>query len=167
TREPKIGEVIKPTGPVAPKPSVELMRAGFVMACNMEIDYSHAAAFMLLACHSTATWLGKYDLLLGAGMGFAWRLSLTAALGEERHYYKSAVKKLGRDTVYKKAWKRCDTQYSKTRFVDALDKFLNGDQWPGKNYGGYSWWRFTVNAAEMYNHLISKDPIKALESLNQ
>jgi hypothetical protein len=166
TFNPKLGDILEPTTKKL-EPNTDAMRAGFVMACDTEINMAAAANFMLLGCHSTIVWLGKHDLLLGAAMGFAWRLTVAAALGEERHYHRRNRKILDRDMVYKRVWNKSDTQYAKIRFHKALDLFLNGNNWPGKNYGGYSWYKFTINAVHMYNALVTKNPQKALEALNQ
>jgi hypothetical protein len=120
---------------------------------------------MLLGCHQTGQWLGKFDILLGASMGFAYRLAMTAALGEERHYDKSSSTG-SRDAVYKKFWMKADTQTGRTKFLDALEKFLNGHLWPGSNYGGKAWYQFTSQAVIMYNSLIRKDHKTAMEAMN-
>lgn len=44
---------------------------------------------MLTGCHHIAVWAGRHDGLLGLASGFAYRLTVTAALGEMRHTPKS------------------------------------------------------------------------------
>lgn len=166
TREPKIGEILKPTENQPGEVNIDLIRAGFGIACDIEISMTEAAYFMLLGCHQTSQWLGKFDILLGASMGCAYRLAMTAALGEERHYATSKGKQK-RDTVYHKVWKKADTQYGRTQFMDALEKFLNGNQWPGSNYGGKAWYQFTSQAIVMYNALIHKEHKQAMEAMNK
>jgi hypothetical protein len=165
TREPKVGEILKPTENGPGEVNIDLIRAGFAIACEQEISMPEAAYFMLLGCHQTGQWLGKFDILLGASMGFAYRLAMTAALGEERHYDKSSSSG-SRDAVYKKFWMKADTQTGRTKFLDALEKFLNGHLWPGSNYGGKAWYQFTSQAVIMYNSLIRKDHKTAMEAMN-
>lgn len=172
SREPKVGETIEPTVAVETGHDIQALRAGFTLACQMQLSYAEAAFFMLSGCHNIVTWRGKHDLLLGAAMGCAWRLTVAAALGEKRHYRRKSdgslnPPKVSRDTVYKKLWKKADTQGGRSRFVKAVDLFLNSKNWPSSNFGGYSWYKFTVNAVNMYNALVAKDSSKALEALNQ
>lgn len=166
TREPKIGEALKPTTNQPGEVNIDLMRAGFQIACDLKISKEEAAYFMLVGCHQTTQWLGKFDILLGASMGFSYRLAMTAALGEERHY-KASKNKIGRDKVYTKYWEKADSQYGRTKFLDALEKFLNGHAWPSSNYGGKAWFGFTSHAVLMYNALIRKDHKSAMEAMNK
>src|SRR5271163_256304 len=125
---------------------------------------------MLTGCHHIIAWSGKQDLLLGFAMGCAWRLTLIAALGERRHHRAgrgSRRNNKSRDQVYDKAWPHTDEPYTRKRFAEAINCFLNGDRWPGPKYGGRSWYKFASNAVNMYNALINKESAKALEALNQ
>ena len=170
SRHPVIGEELEPTQDVIQPVDIQALRAGFTLAQVTEMTYKEACYIMLAGCHHVVAWSGKQDLLLGFAMGCAWRLTLIAALGERRHHRRSHGGRRNikdRDQVYSKAWEHTDEPYTRKRFMEAIDCFLNGNRWPGSKYGGKSWYKFAANSINMYNALIAKEPARALEALNQ
>jgi hypothetical protein len=174
SRKPVLGETLEPTQDKETPMDIQALRAGFVIACDINMGedmegYKNAAYVMLAGCHHTTVWSGKYDLLLGMAMGCAWRLTVIASLGEGRHHDSNSRRRANksRDRVYSKAWDKTDTQYTRLKFMQTINLFLNGDKWPGSNFGGKSWFKLTRNAVDMYNALVAKKPAEALEALNQ
>lgn len=170
SRHPVLGETLEPTQDVIQPVDIQALRAGFTIAQKCEMDYKDACYVMLAGCHHVVAWSGKQDLLLGFAMGFAWRLTLIASLGERRHHRRSAGGRRNiknRNQVYSGAWEHTDEPYTRKRFMESIDCFLNGNRWPGAKFGGRSWYKFASNAVNMYNALINKEPAKALEALNQ
>jgi hypothetical protein len=169
SKHPETGQILEPTQTKENEIDIQALRAGFALACNMPLTYETATHIMLAGCHHVAVWRGKFDLLLGLAMGCGWRLTVIASLGEARHYRGGSYRrsKAGRDQVYEKAWKKTDTQYTRLKFMQVVDLFLNGNKWPSGSFGGRSWYKFAVNAVNMYNALVNKNGVVALESLNQ
>jgi hypothetical protein len=163
SREPEIGETLVPNAET-PNPDITKIRAGFLLGATLEMDYKTAAYAMLVACHSTALWLGKQDALLGFGMGCAYRLTLAAALGEMRHH-RERKRCPDRDSVYLRVWDRVLDNATRTRYIAALDSFYN-DNWR-TSFGGRKWYEFTKWAGEIYNMLIDGNVPASLEALNQ
>jgi hypothetical protein len=167
TWAPKIGETVRPTTQGETKPSIELMRAGFVIGCKMEIPYNEAAYFMLAGCHHISQWRGKHDILLGAAMGCAWRLTIAAGLGESRHAKGARnSRRISRESIYDKAWAKVEALPVRKKFSKAIDAFLDADLWR-EGFGGKSWFKFVRFGVLMYNSLVDKNPDGALEFLNQ
>lgn len=160
--EPKVGDVLKPNTKSF-EPDVDKMRAGFLLGCMNDLTYQEAAYAMLVACHSTSIWLGKRDELLGFGMGCAYRLIITASLGEFRHQ-PGRKQCSSRNAVYTRAWNKILTQGTRTRYIKAMHSFGH-DDWPS-SFGGGKWLDFAEYAGSIYNALIEGDVKKSLNALN-
>lgn len=168
SREPKAGDILLPiSGEDALTPDMGAMRAGFMYGVRADVAASVAAHMMLLGCHSTVTWLGKQDLLLGLALGCCYRLSITAALGEWR--YKASVcegNKSGhcsRTMMYERIWKRVHRK--RGLYIQALKDFRQL-RWT-EAVGGEKWYDFTQWAAVMFNAVRRGDAKEALEAMNK
>lgn len=163
SREPKAGDILEPTtdGPVTA--DIEKLRFGFYRGCTSKLDMVTATRVMLIACHSLSAWYGKEDYLLGFAMGCAYRLIITAALGEARHA-PSRKRKAGRGTIYKKVWNKILSPSTRARYLQALDCFAN-ENW-SSSYGGQKWLDLSMFAATIYNGIIAGDAKTASEQLN-
>lgn len=160
---PTIGQVLKQE--VKTKtPNVEKMKTGFYIGATCNIDYPNAVFAMLAGCHQTAIWQGEVDYLLGFAMGCAYRLTVTASLGEFRHQ-PGRKRKASRNAVYTKVWKKVLTNATRTRILKALYSFSN-DNWPS-SFGGKKWFEFLQFSCKMYNALIDGNAKDALMYLNQ
>jgi len=167
SREPKIGEVLKPSAGSTTNPiDLNALRAGFYFGCTADTNYETAAYAMLAGCHNSVVWKGKYDILIGLAMGFGFRLTVAAGLGENRHKgrVKHKMPKYGRDHVYQECWNDILSQATRTKFQEALDNFLNLE-WEG-GFGGVSWFKFVRFAAVLYNCIIEGKAEQAVEAFN-
>lgn len=165
SREPKVGDVLLPTEEVdASKPDMERMRAGFFYALSAESDYIAACYMMLLGCHSTTLWLSKQDFLLGVALGFAYRLSITAGIGEWRHRpgRKENAPKPQRHVVYENVWP--STHKLRRVYMRTLRDFRVLPWESGM--GGEKWFQFTQWAAMIFNGLKAGDYTAALAAMN-
>lgn len=168
TRKPVVGETLVPT---VEKPILDVakMKEGFYLGASCEMGKKAAAYAMLAACHSAVIWQGKQDLLLGFGMGAAYRLTITAAIGEYRHkpdeYGNITRHTEDRDVVYSHVWDVCLEPATRQKFLKAIHSF-KWDRWPG-NFGGRKWYEFCRLATELFNALITNNPVQAIERLNQ
>jgi hypothetical protein len=146
------------------------VRAGFFYALNAKTDYKSACYLMLLGVHSTTIWMGSQDVLLGAALGFAYRLSVTAAIGEWRYLPRIKASMLGkykpseisREAVYDKVWDKSHTL--RGTYMRALRDFRT-QTWNGA-VGGEPWFRFTKWAAVIMNSVLSGDLVAALAAMN-
>jgi hypothetical protein len=165
SREPKVGEHIEAASdPGAQAPKIDALRAGFYLATKLNVSYEAAAYVMLAGCHHIAVWTDRCDGLLGLALGFAFRLTVTAALGEMRHLAGRSAAGC-RDDIYDECWSRTYLPSTRASFEGALDAF-HGEMWK-RNFGGNPWFVFTEWAAKVHNHLVEGDADAALKALNQ
>lgn len=162
SRQPMVGEILVPNTDVS-EPDIQKIRSGFVHGATCDIDMISAAKCMLLGCHLTSVWLGKMDELLGFALGCAYRLIITAGLGEFRHQ-PGRRRKPSRNAVYKGVWKKMLKPATRTRYMKSLESFEN-DPWCG-SYGGKKWLEFSQFAGQIYNAILDSDIKLALENLN-
>jgi carbonic anhydrase/acetyltransferase-like protein (isoleucine patch superfamily) len=172
--EPKVGEVLEAKTETKPI-SLDALRAGFVYGQRIQFskriepeyeDYSTAAKVMLAALHHISVWSGRYDFLIGLGMGLAYRLTVVATLGEYRHNRRANEGgSKDRDRVYSEYWNESEKGDTSIRMADALRSF-NCDHWPS-NYGGTAWFTFAKHATDMLNHLIDGKITESLEAFNR
>lgn len=179
SREPKVGEVLE-VNTVTPTPDINKLRAGFVYGCTAKVSYATAGQIMLAGCHSTAKWLGVYDELLGYAMGCAFRLLITASLGEARHnprlydrigdilYTKVGKRqKPARSAVYSNVWDKILHKTTRTRYLRAVKVFGNKDIWSARaSLGGEKWKILAEWAGKIYNALVDGDIKLSLSNLN-
>jgi hypothetical protein len=164
SREPKVGEHIEAESELGPQsPKIEALRAGFYLATKLDISYETATYVMLAGCHHIAVWAGRHDGLLGLALGFAFRLTVTAALGEMRHL--PGRSEGSRDDIYEECWNITYLPSTRASFEGALQAF-HGEMWK-RNFGGNPWFVFTEWAAKVHNHLVEADADAALKALNQ
>jgi hypothetical protein len=168
-REPHVGEVLEPEGAVvAGAANTAALRAGFQLALRLRVTYEDAAHVMLAGCHHLSVWKGKHDDLLGLALGFAYRLTVTAALGEMRHVpVDGEVPKHvpRRNDIYDGCWNEVYRPQTRQAFEDALRAF-HRVVWV-RSFGGAKWFFFARWAALMRNHLVEGNPELALQALNQ
>jgi len=165
SREPRVGERIDVASEVPPKaPKIDALRAGFYLATKLDVSYEVAAYVMLAGCHHIAVWVGRCDGLLGLALGFAFRLTVTAALGEMRHLPEGNAQG-SRDDIYDECWNRTYLPSTRSSFEGALGAF-HSLMWK-RNFGGNPWFVFTEWAAIVHNHLVEGDADGALRALNQ
>jgi hypothetical protein len=166
SRQPTIGEHLEAQASDAqPRPcDLDALRAGFYVASIIDIEYEKAAYIMLAGCHHIAVWKGRHDHLLGLALGFAYRLTVTAALGEMRHAPDRADHP-SRDSVYEGCWDRTHRLRGRHRFQRALHAFLELS-WP-KSYGGRRWLHFSQLGALIHNHVLTGNTDEALMALNR
>lgn len=165
SREPKLGEVIEPSTATVPNIDMAAVRRGFYFGLTANVDMHSACYMMLAGTHNAVLWKGRYDVLLGAAMGFCYRLSITAALGEWRHRPTASekVRSVPRETVYKRCW---DKTYKVSRiYLKSLRDFrvLN---W-GNKVGGEKWFDFTKWAGIIRNELLEGNFVTAMEAMNK
>lgn len=163
SRKPEVGELLVKTKESANEPDVVKIKSGFIAGCRMDVTYPTAARVMLAGCHSTTQWLGVRDEWMGLALGFAYRLILTAALGEARHKPKTRSL-LDRAEVYKAVWTRALRKGTVGRYLKALHSF-EFDNWSG-SYGGCKWLELSRWAGRIFNAVLAGDVKKAMESLN-
>lgn len=164
SREPHVGEELEVTGPASNNTiNVDALQAGFELATRLKVSYETAAEGMLAGCHHTSVWAGRHDAMLGLALGFAYRLSVTAALGEVRH-----APGLGddraRNDIYGFCWKKTYSDSVRREFEAALCAF-HDLVWK-RSYGGAKWFEFGQWAAMLHNHLINGRGHAALHALN-
>lgn len=168
-REPRIGDVLEPEGVVfATAPDLAVLRAGFQLALRLKVSYEDAAHVMLTGCHHLSVWTGKHDDLLGLALGFAYRLTVVAALGEMRHVPKGGKMRrtdICRTDVYDEHWQKVHHPETRLSFEEALRSF-HGLAWV-QSYGGAMWFFFAKWAAMLRNHLVEGNTELALQALNQ
>lgn len=169
SREPKPGEFLRVEGEVARvSANIQSLRAGFYLASRLRVSYQDAAQVMLAGCHHISVWAGRYDTLLGLALGFAYRLTVAAALGEMRHAPGETRRRdeiQCRNDVYDAFW---DTNYlpaTRQAFEGALRAF-HQMVWR-RSYGGAKWFYFARWAATVHNHLLDGHAEGALQALNQ
>lgn len=167
TREPKVGETLKPNQSQTLEPNLRDFMAGYVFGTSGEITMKEAAYAMLAGLHHTSVWLGRHDVLLGLAIGCAWRLTVTAGLGEARHVLSRRRRhhKKDRNTVYTDVWNKTDKPATRRKFRTAIQGFLDRDYDDG--FGGESWYRFTQWAVKMHNALLAGNIKGSLNYLNQ
>ena len=163
SRQPIVGEILKPNTEVKKSDAVA-MKAGFLTGGMMTITFQDATRIMLLGAHSTSVWMGKQDFLLGMALGCAYRLIITAALGEFRHQ-PGRKRKPSRNAVYRGVWDKIFKPSTRTRYLKALASFEN-DDWPS-SYGGKKWLIFARFAGSIYNSILDENVTGSLELLNQ
>lgn len=164
SREPSIGETLKPNTD-SPEPNLLTIRRGFVAGATDEMTYKTAAMMMLVGCHSTSVWLGRQDYLLGYAIGCAYRLTITAALGEFRHA-PHRKRKPNRTKVYGAVWNKILNGTTRARYLKALKSFDNDPNWPS-SFGGKKWYTFGAFAGCMFNSLLDGDIKGSFENLNK
>lgn len=165
SREPQIGEELAPEGPATHVGTdIQALRAGFHLATRLKLDYEEAARIMLAGCHHISVWAGRYDALLGVALGLAYRLTVTAALGEMRHA-PGREDGTSRESIYDACWNATHLPSTRASFQIALFVF-HGVVWK-RNYGGAKWFEIARWAATLHNHLVSGHADLALKSLNQ
>ena len=182
SREPVIGEILAPTQDGELKPDIEAIRRGFYHGMMVETDYKSATYMMLLGVHSTTKWLGKHDVLLGAALGLAYRLIITAAVGEWRHRPTGKIVKLERESVYERVFSRIT---GKKRYHKKTLEVRNGGKLSGSisgmymralrdfrkliwadGMGGDQWFQFTQWGAVILNSVLEGNTEKALAAMN-
>jgi hypothetical protein len=171
SRKVKVGEVLSPT--VEDRDfSIDELRAGFYYAQYARWNKEQLARVMLTALHHTALWKGKHDVLIGMGIGAAYRLTVLAALGEFRHNARLNHKKNNfqkdRNTVYNCYLSRSMQGITEERMALALKSFGGGAAagWTG-GYGGVKWYEFAKYAPLIHNALLEGNAKAALENFNQ
>ena len=163
--KPEPGELLRPTADdPASLPDIAALRAGFHLATRLAANYKMAAYIMLAGCHHISVWAGKHDTLLGLALGFAYRLTVVAALGEMRHA-PDREEESGRDDIYESCWNATHLPSTRRAFEATLRAF-HELTWR-KSYGGAQWFFFARWAAIAHNHLVTGDAQKTLETLNQ
>jgi len=162
TREPVMGETLLPTQAGESVPNIEDVRRGFYYGMTVECDYQSSCYMMLLGLHSTVKWMGKQDVLLGAALGAAYRLSITAAVGEWRHRSHRKTNKISRESTYSKVFNRIH-KVSRT-YMKCLKDFRQL-VWP-EGLGGDQWFQFTRWAAVIRNNVLAGDVKGALAAMN-
>ena len=164
SREPKVGERIEAkTESKDSTPDLEALRAGFQLAMWLKVTYESATQAMLAGCHHISAWMGRHDTLLGLALGFAYRLTVTAALGEMRHA-PGRESSRARDDIYHDCWDAVELPATRAAFEAALYAF-HGLVWK-RNYGGAKWFVLARWAAILHNRLLAGDVRRALQSLN-
>jgi hypothetical protein len=182
SRFPEIGETLAPTQDGEIKPDIEAIRRGFHYGMTVETDYNSATFLMLLGVHSTAQWLGKYDVLLGASLGLAYRLTITAAVGEWRHRPTRKKAKLSREVVYSRIFDRVVGRkvLAKIRPMGEIKEHTTAPihglymrtlkdfrqiVWP-EGMGGDQWFQFTQWGAVILNNVLDGNVNAALAAMN-
>ncbi|WP_263356612.1 hypothetical protein [Acidicapsa ligni] len=168
SREPQVGEWLEPKGEAPRGSDIEALRAGFHLALSLKVTYEEAAHVMLAGCHHLSVWTGKHDDLLGLALGFAYRLTIAAALGEMRHVPDSGRDRDEiecRDDVYDACWNAMRAPATRSSYEAALRDF-HGLIWK-RGYGGAKWFYFARWAALLHNHLVTGEAELALQTLNQ
>jgi hypothetical protein len=165
SREPRVGEQLEAAGHVSKgTPDIDALQAGFQLATRLTVTYEMAAEAMLAGCHHTSVWAGRRDGMLGLALGFAYRLTVTAALGEMRHAPGRGDDR-GRNDIYAECWKRTHLPSTRSEFEKALEAF-HGLVWK-RSFGGVKWFEFARWAAILHNHLADGRGRPALHALNQ
>lgn len=168
--EPKVGDLLEPKTE-SKEINIDLVRAGFMYAQELEFteskynEFQLAAKIMLASLHHISLWAGRYDFLIGIGMGFAYRLTIVAALGEYRHNRRRFKKNRDRDAIYEEYWPLTSKKETSERMICAMKSFAC-DKW-GSNYGGEAWFTFAKHATDMLNHLITGNVTEAIEAYNR
>ncbi len=136
----------------------------FHLATRLRVNYRMAAELMLAGCHHISVWAGRHDTLLGLALGLAYRLTVTAALGEMRHA-PGGDDEVSRDAVYNACWNATHLPSTRKAFESALSAF---HQWVWRrSYGGAKWFDFARWAAVLNNHLVNGHARPALKAFNQ
>lgn len=168
--EPKVGEILEPKTE-SKEINLDLLKAGFIYAQKLDItenkyeEFQVAAKIMLSALHHISVWAGRYDFLIGVGMGLTYRLTVLATLGEYRHNRRKFKGSKDRDIVYIDYWSKVTKKKTYETMIEAMKSFAC-DRWPG-NYGGIAWFTFAKHATDMLNHLIAGDITESLEAYNR
>lgn len=167
SREPKVGDVLKPNTET-PEPDINKIRSGFILGCRTDLTHHQACYIMFAGCHSTVEWLGRQDLLIGMALGCAYRLLLTACLGEFRHEKPSPDHSSGhsREWVYMKYWDKSFPRGTRKIYQKCLDSFEKDSCWGG-SYGGPKWFILGRWGEIIFNSLVDGDIKTAIEALNK
>lgn len=161
SREPVVGEVLKPTSKEH-EPDIRELQVGFRMAVVAPLNYSEAVYTMLAGLHHTALWQGRFDRLLGFAAGCAYRLAYTACLGEARHHNSKWAGNRNRSIVFHKAWTR--SFVSRAKLGRAAGMFMFEDWLSG--YGGEKWATIANYAIDTFNAVFAGDYTGTLEAFN-
>ncbi len=165
SREPHVGEQLEVTRPASINTvNVDALQAGFELGTRLRVSYETAAEAMLAGCHHTSVWAGRHDTMLGLALGFAYRLTVTAALGEMRHAPGHCDDR-ARNDVYGSCWKKTYSASVRAEFEEALCAFHNL-VWK-RTFGGAKWFEFGRWAAILHNHLVNGRGHASLQALNQ
>lgn len=168
SREPEVGEFLEVETESEHKAAdVEALRAGFYLASRLRISYEKAAYVMLAGCHHISVWTGNHDLLLGLALGFAYRLTVAAALGEMRHAPGASSREgiESRNDIYDACWEQTYSPAIHEAFEEALSVF-HAHTWR-RGFGGAKWFEFVRWAAIAQNELLDGKSAEALCALNQ
>lgn len=166
SRKPVVGERLEEQTADRETPSVDVdaLQAGFYAALRWKLAHKTAAYGMLAGCHHIAVWKGRQDHLLGLALGFGYRLSVVAALGEARHI-SSAGRRMDRGVIYGGSWDRTHLPRISRLFFKALRSFREKSWQTG--FGGRRWFEFARWAAVLHDRLLNGNGEGALEALNQ
>lgn len=164
SHEPHVGDQLVVAGPVSnDAPDIDALQAGFHLATRLTVSYETAAEAMLAGCHHTSVWTGRHDGMLGLALGFAYRLCVTAALGEMRHAPGHGDDR-NRGDIYDACWKKTHLASTRSEFEEALVAF-HDLVWK-YNFGGAKWFEFARWAAILHNHLVNRRGHSSLKALN-
>ncbi len=170
TRKPKLGEVLRQT---VEDREIDLnkIRAGFYYAQYANWEPSLQGHVMLTGLHHLTTWKGKHDLLIGMGLGCAYRLCVLACLGEFRHEarFKNQLRRKSipsRERVYECYNARSMQGITAQRLTLALKSFSDYSIWGTGSFGGWKWYQFGILAPQIHNALIKGETNRALELYN-
>lgn len=164
--EPVVGQVLNRTvGSERKRVDFAELRKGFAAGLVKEMTYLDAALVMLAGAHHAGVWMGQCDRALGLAMGAGVRLTITACLGEGRHWKRSdrggggigggeGEDTRGRNAVYREAWGQVVEGKTLDAFELAMDRFLRSPLWPSTSHGGFKWYRLGLAGVELWNTVV-------------
>lgn len=162
--EPRVGDFLAKIDGCEKTPDIvwsELKR-GFARACRANVTTSTAARIMLATLQ---VFKNPSSYLLGIGMGFAYRLSLTACSGEMRHQAPRRTKgKVSRNKIFVKAWKCTDVR--RRLFNKYLDAFQEKELWETA-FGGEAWANIAALAIALYSEIKAENQTETLSTFNR
>lgn len=161
SRAPVLGEtLLKTKDAECPAITWDDLRSAFYAAMVDKIEMKEAMLFVLAVSKLVKS---PDSYLLGYAMGLAFRLSLTACIGEERHF--DRVRKQDRDKVFARVWKAPVNHKRKTKHL--YTNFMTSCGWPGDGYGGAAWASITLAAHNMFNAIVEMNDTNVLFEFNK